>query len=179
MTNEHSHPHTQPPPNTKYPEQFDNSAGQKSLTGVNGALIFFIIIFSLIGCTYITIFMLSMINLNSSISSLVFVLSPIVALAAITSVVLIAMQKKTAKWFSIGTSCLSFLHTAATAVAIYSVAPNISFSRYFFYNYYFADHGTLSTTPFLLGGIFFSLICNGLFVLYFLTSERVRLTLTK
>lgn len=132
----------------------------ESLKGLKGWLLFFTIVFALSGIGYISVFFNSMLSLEQATSIVSLIFAPILAGAAITTTVFLAMQKKLGKWLAIGT---------LGAFALYSVINSlVSFAA-----------GTSSETqaPMLISTILANLVFEGLLMLYFFVSKRVKETL--
>lgn len=158
-------PYQQQPVNQQYFAQPQAAPVQyvvmaESLKGVKGWLLFFTVIFALSGIGYISIFFTSMLDLSTASAILSLIFSPILAAAAITTTVLLAMQKKLAKWLAVGT--LGFF-------ALYGVINSIvGFA---------SGDTTASSAPILISGILTGLVFEGLLILYFFVSKRVKETL--
>lgn len=132
----------------------------ESLKGIKGWLLFFTVCFVLSGLSYISIFFSSMTDLSSAGAILNLIFSPLLAAAAITTTVFIAMQKKIGKWLAIGTLGLFALYGVISTI--------IGFAT-----------GTSETdsAPLLISSIIVGLVIEGLFILYFFVSKRVKETL--
>lgn len=158
-------PYQQQPVNQQYFAQPQAAPVQyvvmaESLKGVKGWLLFFTISFALVGVAYITAFFNSMLNLDGASAIITLIFAPVIAAAAITTTVLIAMQKKLGKWLAIGT--IGFL-------ALYILISNIvAFAT---------DDSSTSSAPVLISIIISNLVFDGLYMLYFFTSKRVKETL--
>lgn len=162
------------PPTTPYPQQPVNQqyfaqpqaapvqyvVMAESLKGVKGWLLFFTACFALSGLTYIGTFFAAMTDLSTPISVLNLIFTPLLAAAAITTTVFIAMQKKLGKWLAVGT--LGFF-------ALYGVITNIvNFA---------SGNSTTDSAPLLISAIIVGLVVEGLLILYFFVSRRVKETL--
>lgn len=90
----------------------------KSLKGVRGGLAFFMIAFSIYGINLVSAFFSSLLTISISnpegIVSVIF--APLTATLSITSAVLIGMQKKLARSFSVATLMASFLYISCSVV---------------------------------------------------------------
>lgn len=141
-------------------QQIQYIVTEKSLKGIGGWLIFWMILFALAGIGYISIFFNTLgSSSGSAITTLLF--APILAIGFVTSVVLIAMAKKLGRVFSIVTLGVSALYSV---VNILVAASN---------TYFKTEPGTI------IGGILISLVVFGLTILYFVASKRVQQTLVK
>lgn len=157
-------PYQQQPVNQQYFAQPQAAPVQyvvmaESLKGIKGWLLFFTVIFALSGLGYIGSFFTAMTDISNASAVLNLILSPILAAAAITTTVLIAMQKKIAKWMAVGTLGLFALNGVISTV--------ISF----------AESGSSNSAPLLISAIITGLIIEGLLMLYFFVSKRVKETL--
>lgn len=158
-------PYQQQPVNQQYFAQPQAAPVQyvvmaESLKGVKGWLLFFTVCFALSGLGYISTFFTSMTNLEMATSVLNLVFAPILAAAAITTTVFIAMQKKLGKWLAIGTLGL---------FALYSVIGSIvSFA---------SGTSSADSAPLLISAIITGIVLEGLLMLYFFVSKRVKETL--
>lgn len=158
-------PYQQQPVNQQYFAQPQAAPVQyvvmaESLKGVKGWLLFFTVCFALSGLGYISIFFTSMTNLEMATSVLNLIFAPILAAAAITTTVFIAMQKKLGKWLAIGTLGL---------FALYSVIGSIvGFA---------SGTSSADSAPLLISGIITGIVLEGLLMLYFFVSKRVKETL--
>jgi len=155
-----------PAPMQPWPEQTPTAAkiqyvvAQKSLNGIGGLLIFWLIVFSLTGLTYVTTFfslLTSGLGTATEITSVIF--TPFIAASAIASVVLIALRKKLGKLASIITVGIVTLYSIINSIVIASTN----------------ELGTNAGV--VIGGAISSLIFGGLIVLYFVSSKRIKQTL--
>lgn len=131
-----------------------------SLKGVKGWLLFFTICFALSGIGYISLFFASMTDLSSPSAILSLVFSPFLAAGSLATTVLIAMQKKLGKWLAVGTLGLYALSGVINSIIAFSSGTSSE-----------------STAPALLSAIIIGLVMEGLFMLYFFVSKRVKETL--
>jgi hypothetical protein len=131
-----------------------------SLKGVKGWLLFFTICFALSGIGYISLFFASMTDLSSPSAILSLVFSPLLAAGSLATTVLIAMQKKLGKWLAVGTLGLYALNGVINSIVAFSSGTSSE-----------------STAPALLSAIIIGLVMEGLFMLYFFVSKRVKETL--
>jgi len=143
---------------------------QKSLEGISGMLIFWIIIFSLHGIGAVVLFFESIAGFGSAgdIASIIF--SPLVVVAYLASVTFIVMRKKIAIIASL----------VAVGLGILNSIVNVISDELF--NGMFIETTTQTqsyTAGFVIGAIVGSLTYGGLVALYFFTSKRVKLTLVK
>jgi hypothetical protein len=149
------------PEQTPSPVKIQYVVAQKSLNGIGGWLIFWLVVFSIGGIGEIMSFFTMIANGATSATDVLFIIfAPIIAVGYIGSVVLIAMRKKLAKLTSIA---------AISVMSLYSILNVIITTSQ---NY--SDGQNITTT---IGGIIGSLIMTGLLILYFMTSKRVRQTL--
>jgi len=134
---------------------------QKHVDGVGGWLVFYLIVFVLVGLSGISAFFESLTTLSSATSVVTAIFSPIITVGSIYSVVMIATQKKIGIKTSIAT---------IGAGAVYG-AVNIVVSAF----------ETHSSDPIAItvGSIVSTLVAGGLFALYFVVSKRVKQTLTE
>jgi hypothetical protein len=135
---------------------------EKSLEGVGGWLIFWIVIFSLAGIGYIVSFFAFIeqgVSEPSSVASMI--AAPILAVGFILSTVLIALRQKLGQTVTIATLAVGGLFTALNVILISSES---------------AYGDGLAVTA---GGVLVSLVVSGLMILYFIISKRVQKTLTR
>ncbi|MCL2280530.1 DUF2569 family protein [Candidatus Saccharibacteria bacterium] len=135
---------------------------QQSLQGVGGWLAFFVVAFCIQALSYISLFFMALSSFNSSslsekVTDVIFSL-PIAGLA-ITTVVLISMQKKVGRLTALITLATGALYTMVTQmVALVAIGGDVAFG---------------------MSIIFSSLIGFGLVSVYFVASKRVKATLVK
>lgn len=158
-------PYQQQPVNQQYFAQPQAAPVQyvvmaPSLKGVKGWLLFFTICFALSGIGYISIFFTSMTDLSSPSAILSLIFSPVLAAGSLATTVLIAMQKKLGKWLAIGTLGLYAVNGVINSILAFSDGSS-----------------SASTAPALISGILIGLVIEGLFMLYFFVSKRVKETL--
>ena len=158
-------PYTQQPVNQQYFAQPQAAPVQyvvmaESLKGVKGWLLFFVICFALAGIGYISMFFAAMQDLSAASSIVTLVFAPVLATLYIATVVFVAMQKKLGKWLAIGSLGVGALYSVITSVAGYVTG---------------SSNG--SDAVGLIGGIVVGLVFQGLLVLYFFVSKRVKETL--
>ena len=158
-------PYQQQPVNQQYFAQPQGAPVQyvvmaPSLKGVKGWLLFFTICFALAGIGYISLFFAAMTNLSSASAIFSLILSPLLAAGSLATTVLIAMQKKLGKWLAVGTLGLYALNGVINSI--------ISFSD---------GTSTSDSAPALISAIIIGLVVEGLFILYFFASKRVKETL--
>ena len=157
---EQTRPYQQQPVNQQYFAQPQAAPVQyvvmaESLKGVRGWLLFFTICFGIAGISYAGAFFAAM--EEADIATLLF--TPILAALAITTTVMIAMEKKLGRWLAIATY---------VATAIYSIVTTIIGSL---------DKG--ESAAIMMSSIIGGVIGTGLFSLYFVVSKRVKETLIK
>ncbi len=158
-------PYEQQPVNQQYFAQPQAAPVQyvvmaESLKGVKGWLLFFTVCFALSGLGYISTFFTSMTNLGSADALLSLVFSPFLAAASIATTVFIAMQKKLGKWVAIGTLGLFALFGVINSIVAFATG-----------------NSTESSAPLLISAIIIGLVVEGLLMLYFFVSKRVKETL--
>lgn len=178
----------QPQPGMQQPVQYVMM--ERSLKGVGGWLVFWLVIFALAAIGYIMQFFTGLSTLGAvggealRITSLIF--TPILAGAFLTSAVLIGMQKKLGVLVTYITLAASALYSTITSIVTYATASAIvneaknSYSRYDDYSYSYstgASSAVQQALPYLIGMILVSLVIHGLIALYFMQSKRVKQTL--
>ena len=142
------------------PVQVQYIVSEKSLEGLGGWLIFWLVCFALAAIVYTMAFFGAIEKADGSASlALVLVFSPIITIASIASVVLIALRKKIGRWVSIGAFGVSALYFVVSVIVSMSA--------------------TGSQIAANIGAILVVLLVHGLFALYFIVSKRVKLTLTR
>jgi len=133
---------------------------QKSLDGIGGWLAFWLVVFSLSGLGYISMFFTTLTGGISTPADTILVLfSPVLAVGYIASVTLIALRKKLGMWVSMATIGVATLYTVVNTI----IASTGSYSG--------ADVGSA------IGGVVVSIVFGGLIALYFFSSKRVKATL--
>lgn len=158
-------PYQQQPVNQQYFAQPQAAPVQyvvmaPSLKGVKGWLLFFTVCFALSGIGYISLFFTAMTDLSSPSAILSLIFSPILAAGSLATTVLIAMQKKLGKWLAVGTLGLYAVNGVINSIIAFSDGTS-----------------SASTAPALISGIVIGLVMEGLFMLYFFVSKRVKETL--
>lgn len=140
---------------------------EKSLQGLGGMLIFWMIVFSLVAIGQIFAFAvaLSSGDLSGSDKVITLLFAPLLAIGYIALTVLIALQKKLAIMTAFGVFGLSALYSLVTAIVGFSAGEQETSST------------GASGVPLLIAQILVSLLVYGLFALYFLVSKRVKQTL--
>lgn len=153
---------------------------EQSLKGVGGWLIFFLIVFGLAALAYIWLFFGSMLTLSRPVSIVALIFSPILAIGYITTIVLIANQKrlgKLAAWICLGVSALySVINTIVSYLSVSHATRSVSYGS----SYASARYGSSTnsdTLPFVIAAIITALVMHGLVALYFFLSKRVKETL--
>jgi len=144
--------------------QYVNITNQKSLDGLSGWLMFWLIIFSIGGISFITaffstVFSLDVMNTSAGVITAIFALP--LAITYLLSVVLIALHKK----FAITTSIAAFV-IATLYISINIIVTAAEASSY-----------EASNIGVPIGMIITTIVTNGLFALYFMVSKRVKQTL--
>lgn len=149
---------------------------QKSLEGIGGWLIFWLILFSLFAIGSVTMFFSALVSEDISTAEKVVTLlfTPLLAIGFTASVVYIAMQKKLAKLITLISLGVCALYGITNLIVAYvSPAPAGS---------YYASSQSSSyqlTVPGLISAILVNLLIFGLISLYFILSKRVKATLVK
>ena len=142
-------------------QQVQYVVSQQSLEGVGGWLIFWLIVFILMGIGYIMAFFSGIESGGTEATDiLLMIFSPLLAIGAIGSATTIALRKKLGVWLSIGTLGLAGLYT------ILSIIVSASQNRY-------------TSMAVTVGAVLASLVFSGAMILYFVASKRVKQTLTK
>lgn len=159
-------PYQQQPVNQQYFAQPQAAPVQyvvmaESLKGIKGWLLFFTVIFAIMGVSYITIFFTAMTNLGDATAIVNLIFAPFVAAASIVTTVFVAMQKKLAKWLAIGTLGIYALFGIVNVIVQF--ATNAT--------------GAAESAPVLISSILVALVLYGLWMLYFFVSKRVKETL--
>lgn len=151
---------------------------QQSLKGVGGWLIFFMVIFGMAALGYIMTFFVSMMTLSSASSIVSLIFAPILAGGYITTIIMIAMQKRLGRLFSWITLSVSALYTVINSIVAYAIVGE-TVRRIDEYSYYSSQisHAVDRSLPLLIGSILVSIVAHGLFALYFILSKRVKETL--
>lgn len=133
---------------------------QQSLNGIGGWLLFFMVVFGVVGIAEIGIFFSGLESgVNTPSDTLAVIFAPILAVGYLASLVLMAMRKKIA---------LLFVYGAIGASALYSTLAQLLTN----------DNGENSVTM-KVSGIIVGLVMYGLWALYFRQSRRVKETLLK
>ncbi len=173
MTNDKSTPEQQPtqapaPQPQFVPQQAQAQAQQvqyivseRSLEGVGGWLIFWIIVFILGGIGYIMIFFNGIESGSTEATDILsMIFSPLLAIGFIGSAATIALRKAIGKWISVGTLGLAGLFSVLNIIIT-------------------ASESRVTSIALTIGGVLASLVFSGAMILYFFASKRVKQTLTK
>ena len=158
---------------------------EKSLTGVGGWLIFWLIVlgmYALYGVIFTFVWISALVGGSSDPNLVVAtIFTPLIAASFIVTIVMITMQKKLGKimaWTSFG-----LLALFSTVMAIVAMAREYctSYSSYSYYSSYTptCSHMQASGIVMMIGLIITAWVGAGLVSLYFLKSKRVEATLTK
>lgn len=143
------------------PQQVQYVVSQQSLEGVGGWLIFWIIVFILMGIGYIMAFFTGIEAGGSKATDiLLMIFSPLLAIGAIGSATTIALRRKIGVWISVGTLGLAGLYTILSTVIA-------------------ASQSKYTSMAITVGGVLASIVFSGAMILYFFASKRVKQTLTK
>jgi len=134
----------------------------ESLKGVKGWLMFFLVCFAIGGLSYTGMFFSAMTQLSRPENIIALLLTPFLAALSIATVVFITTEKQLGKWLAIAT---------LAAAAVYNVINMIV--------QFIVGQSDLANVPTLLSTIVVSLILQGLIILYFFSSRRVKETLVK
>lgn len=150
---------------------------QKSLEGIGGWLIFWLILFSLFAIGSVTMFFSAMVanDMSTAAKVVMLIFTPALAVGFIASIVYIAMQKKLAKLITLISLGIYALYGTIGLIVNY-VAPAQKAS-----SSYYSSTSTSSdlTFPGLIAAILVNILIFGLISLYFLLSKRVKATLVK
>ena len=131
----------------------------KSLDGLGGWLMFWLIVFAIAGISYTTSFFTMLGSGASNASDVAYLIfAPLLAAGYIATVVFMAMRKKLAKLLAMATIGLSTLYVIV--LTIIDMVNNTS-----------SNLGTA------VGGLVTTIIAGGLMILYFVVSKRVKATL--
>lgn len=177
-------PATQPQPQVQY------IVAEKSLKGVGGWLIFWLISFSLAAIVYIYTFFAAMLiddDSATAIKVILLIFTPILAAAYIASVVLISMQKRLGKLLALITLGISALYGVILTITTYVVGRSELTDRCSSYsNSYYSSYSTSSCSsgadqalPMVIAAVLATLVAHGLVMLYFFLSKRVKETLVQ
>jgi len=131
----------------------------ESLKGVKGWLMFFVVCFVIGSLVNTAVFFQAIMNLSQPENVISLIFSPILVVLAICAVVFITMQKRLGKWLAVATIATAGLGNVANAVVIY------------------ASGRSGVEAPAFITGIVTMLIVEGLVILYFFASRRVKETL--
>ncbi len=135
---------------------------EKSLKGIGGALIFWLVVFTLFAIGYLYTFAAGLTGEGSTGENVVTLLfTPILAIGFTASVVLIALQKKLAVLVTLVTLGVHALYTAVTTIISYTSS----------------SIGAAESLPLLIVTIIAGVLITGLVGLYFIVSKRVKQTL--
>ena len=157
---------------------------EKSLTGVGGWLIFWLIVlgmYALYGVIFTFVWISALVGGSSNPNLVVAtIFTPLIAASFIVTIVMITMQKKLGKimaWTSFG-----LLALFSTVMAIVAMAREYctSYSSYYYSSYTpTCSHMQASGIVMMIGLIITAWVGAGLVSLYFLKSKQVEATLTK
>ena len=132
----------------------------ESLKGVKGWLMFFVVCFVIGSLVNTAVFFQAIMNLSQPENVISLIFSPILIVLAICAVVFIVMQKRLGKWLAVATIATAGLGNVANAVVIY------------------ASGRSEVDAPAFITAIVTMLIVEGLVILYFFASRRVKETLS-
>ena len=131
----------------------------ESLKGVKGWLMFFVVCFVIGSLVNTAVFFRAIMNLSQPENVISLIFSPILVVLAICTVVFIAMQKRLGKWLAVIAVDTAGLGSTANAIVMH------------------ASGRSGEDTPTIIGAIIAMLIMDGLVILYFFASRRVKETL--
>ena len=131
----------------------------ESLKGVKGWLMFFVVCFVIGSLVNTAVFFRAIMNLSQPENVISLIFSPILVVLAICTVVFIAMQKRLGKWLAVIAVATAGLGSTANAIVMH------------------ASGRSGEDTPTIIGAIIAMLIMDGLVILYFFASRRVKETL--
>ena len=131
----------------------------ESLKGVKGWLMLFVVCFVIGSLVNTAVFFHAIMNLSQPENVISLIFSPVLVVLAICAVVFITMQKRLGKWLAVATIATAGLGNVANAVVIY------------------ASGRSEVDAPAFITGIVTMLIVEGLVILYFFASRRVKETL--
>ncbi len=156
---------------------------EKSLNGIGGWLIFFLICFGIAAVYGLIAFFVGLAALaEGSVNGptvVTTIFTPLIAAASVLSIIYISMQKKLGKWFAIGTYALSAAYSTIMTITTSIVACNAVNSYYSSYSYSSSSSCGAGVVIAVIGGIFATLLVSALYSLYFFMSKRVKQTLVK
>lgn len=148
-------------PQAQPQQQVQYIVSQRSLEGIGGWLIFWIIVFILGGIGYIMAFFTGIEDGGTRASDiLLMIFSPLLAIGFLGSATTIALRKKLGVWLSVGTLGLAGLYSVLSTI--------IS-----------ASQDQTTSIAITVGSILVSIVFSGAMILYFFASKRVKQTLTK
>ena len=148
-------------PQAQPQQQVQYIVSQRSLEGIGGWLIFWIVVFILGGIGHITAFFSGIEAGSSEAGDIVMMIfSPLLAVGYIGSATTIALRKKIGVWVSAGSLGLTGLYSLINIIVTASQERSTSIAI-------------------TVGGILVSLVIFGAMALYFFTSKRVKQTLTR
>jgi magnesium-transporting ATPase (P-type) len=185
-----------PPPTTTSPPTTQNVqyvVQEKSLKGIGGWLIFWLICFGFIGVyglLFTFLYLAALVGSESSagfaqaalIESVIF--TPLIAAGAIATIVLISMQKRLSvimAWATFGLAALYVTILCITGMVVKTCYRTASFYSYSSYSggKEICENVGSSAVVMLIGAILIAWVGAGLFSMYFLNSKRDKETLTK
>lgn len=172
---------TAPQPTVQYIVQ------EKSLSGVGGWLIFWLIvlgIYAVYGVIFTFVWIAALAEGSADPSLIVAtIFTPLIAASFITTIVLISMQKKLGKimaWVSFG--IVALFATVFSIVLMFREYCTSAWDSGYYYSYsapQTCEHMPIGGIIMMIGIILMAWVAAGLVSLYFLKSKRVALTLTK
>lgn len=154
-------PQPQFSPQQEQPQQVQYIVSQRSLEGIGGWLIFWIIVFILFGIGYIMVFFTGLEEGGTRASEILsMIFSPLLAIGFLGSATTIALRRKLGVWVSVGTISLTGLFAVLNIIIMASEDRSTSIAM-------------------TVGGVLVSIVLFGAMSLYFFASKRVKQTLTK
>ena len=159
---------------------------EKSLKGVGGWLIFFMICFgfaAVYGLIGFFVSLAAVVEGSASAPLIVnLIFTPLIAAASVLAIVYTAMQRKLGKLVSMGAYALGAVYSTilipVTTIAGCN-AYNSVVNSYSYYGAQATDCPGAGGWVGIIGGILVSWVISGLFALYFVLSKRVKATLVK
>ena len=161
-------PASTPAPMQPWPEQTPTPAKiqyvvmQRSLNGIGGWLIFWMVIFSLNGLGFIARFFTQLTTGATTASEIVTtIFAPFIAISCIASVIVIALRKMYGKLASIA---------SIGVMALYSVINSVITA---------SEGASSAGVGAAVSGIIATIVFSGLMILYFVSSKRIKQTLVE
>lgn len=135
---------------------------ERSLNGIGGWLVFWMIVFAIGGLGFLAAFFAAIESgVGEATTVLALIFTPIMSIGYIASTILIAMQKRLARYVALGSIAVGTLYSLISAIVG------------------FAQSRVDTSVAALILTLLMILIVNGLVGLYFVLSKRVNQTLVK